>query len=532
MTKTCRQAAVFILILVFRSFCFAADENSKWIIGATEFVYTQDFVQNEYETALLSAVPKLILEQLYGIKTRNVPSSETVRRRLDFLQTERLALFLELSNAQKQKDALVVQNADGYRFKKKTDEMNNKIKEITKKIDVNLSEQESLLRDFSSGASAASKKDGAEEYVSFYKSDPDALFSFSSAVKKIDYAAFDCSSEIAAAKISGLITGSAVIYGEYAAVSAELFLYPGAVSAGVVTEVGSVTEPEKIAKNIAYRLVPKIENAVPCEIQIEIKPEPLRAKTKLTVDSTVYHTVPKTLVLSSGVHRFSFECAGYKRESFSYGLGYEKKYLMEISLSPEERSETALVLKNPLAGNLFYNGQRAEDNRMPVKMNGADILGYYYTESGNTLFFTVPERALADGKAVSASLKDYDVGADIEKKRKMMYISYSALICSLPFLFYSYSNYSTLYNGYASGTANINVSDIEKYRTMSYAGIALSVGCGIWFVTQLVIYLTGANKALPVEAKRSNIDFNTALEQFKVQQQEYNENSGGLEEEN
>ena len=205
----------------------------------------------------------------------------------------------------------------------------------------------------------------------------------------------------------------------------------------------------------------------------------------------------------------------------SYGFGYEKKYLIEVEFFKQDLTETALVLKKAIAGNLFYNGLQAEDNVMSVKINNSGVLGYYYTDKGNTMFFMIPKNQFIDDKAVTANLKDYDIGADIEKKRRMMYISYSALICSLPFLFYSYSSYSTLYKGYVAGTSSISIDDIKKYQTMSYIGIGVSAGLGIWFVAELVAYLISANKALPVETRKSNVDFDTAVENHKIQQQEF-----------
>ena len=315
MVKICKKFAQIIFFLIVQGFCFAETEKTSWVIGAVEFTYRQDFVQSEYEKAVLSAIPKLILEQLYGTKTRNVPDEEILNRKIHSLVKERLALFLELSKEQKTKDALVIQNLSEYQFQKQTAVQEKKIKEITQKIDDNLANQENLMAEFNSEKPPLRRKAPDTEDFSFYKSDSSELFKFSQKIEKIDYAAFDCSAEIINAKINGLVTGTVAVYGGYAAVSAEMFLYPGAVSTGVITEIGLISEPEKIAKNIAYRLVPKIENAIPCEIQISIKPESLKDIARVTIDSTVYNKIPDKLVLSNGVHNFSFECEGYRKES-------------------------------------------------------------------------------------------------------------------------------------------------------------------------------------------------------------------------
>ena len=100
----------------------------------------------------------------------------------------------------------------------------------------------------------------------------------------------------------------------------------------------------------------------------------------------------------------------------------------------------------------------------------------------------------------------------------MMYISYSALICSLPYLFYSYSNYNNLYRSYSTGNHNIDLNELQTYQTMSYIGIGLSAGIGVWFIYELVQYLIAANKALPVEAKKSSVTFEQSVSDFESMQ--------------
>lgn len=89
----------------------------------------------------------------------------------------------------------------------------------------------------------------------------------------------------------------------------------------------------------------------------------------------------------------------------------------------------------------------------------------------------------------------------------MMYISYSALVCSLPFLFYSYSNYSNLANGYNLNYQNMDVNEINKYKTMTNIGIGITAGMGVWFVGELVAYLISANKVLPIEPKKVDLNY-------------------------
>lgn len=502
------KVLIISITILTLSFSVFAEEEKSWTVGAIAFTYSQDVKRSEYEKAILKTVPVLILEQLHGLKVRNVPADEILDRKVDDLVKERLSLFLELSKESKVRDTYVLQNLSDYQFKKKVAESEKKIAEIQKKIESNLEAQDKLI-------SENKNIKPVSENFALYKNESESLFEFSLKEKDVDYYSYPFSAEVTKAGINGLITGSLVTYGNYAAVSCELILYPGAKSCGVVTEVGSIARIDTIAKNIAYRLIPKIENSIPCEVTVNLKNEELRSKSKLTIDSTIYDPIPHKLVLSSGVHNLTFECEGYRRESFSYGFGYEKKYIIDLDFVENNPINTAFSLKKPINGSVFYNGKNSEENVISVKVNNQGVLGFYLTENNNTLFFRISEKYLVNDGVVSLNLKDIDVGANIEKRRKIMYISYSALICSLPYLFYSYSNYNSLYTAYVKGNTNIDRNEIQTYQTMTYIGIGISAGIGCWFIYELVNYLIAANKALPVEAKPSVVSYEEAVSGYE-----------------
>ena len=141
------QRTIFLLIIIlFVNFQSSAEEK-KWTVSAVEFTYSQDIKRNDYEKSLLKAIPQLILDQLNGLKSRNVPSSEVFDREIDKYIKERLALFLELSSETKKRDSYVLQNISEYQFNKYVKESEKKIKDIQKKIDSNLAAQEKLLND-------------------------------------------------------------------------------------------------------------------------------------------------------------------------------------------------------------------------------------------------------------------------------------------------------------------------------------------------------------------------------------------------
>ena len=84
----------------------------------------------------------------------------------------------------------------------------------------------------------------------------------------------------------------------------------------------------------------------------------------------------------------------------------------------------------------------------------------------------------------------------------MLYLSYSALLVSLPFMFYSYGKFSSYQNSYSLGYENISRSDVERYRNLSLVGIGLVSACGEWMLGELVAYLIAVDKILPPKAKK------------------------------
>lgn len=88
-----------------------------------------------------------------------------------------------------------------------------------------------------------------------------------------------------------------------------------------------------------------------------------------------------------------------------------------------------------------------------------------------------------------------DIGSGIEKKRKIMYNSYAALIVSLPASFILLGKYVDEYNSWARG--NNTADDLQKWNVARYAAAGVSIGLGVNFLVQLGIYLHSVNAVLP-----------------------------------
>ena len=60
-----------------------------------------------------------------------------------------------------------------------------------------------------------------------------------------------------------------------------------------------------------------------------------------------------------------------------------------------------------------------------------------------------------------------------------------------------------------NGDQRISYSEAKKWQTASNVTAGISIGCGVWFVYELVRYLIAANQVLPATASTDNRDFST-----------------------
>ncbi|WP_273464518.1 hypothetical protein, partial [Treponema berlinense] len=108
-------------------------------MAGQKFTFAQKGIENSSNAKIASVLPQLILEQIAENSIRSVSSQEQLDRELYALQTERLSLFLQLSKENKTRDSLVLSKTNPRELKKAIREEEEKISEIEKKIDENLS---------------------------------------------------------------------------------------------------------------------------------------------------------------------------------------------------------------------------------------------------------------------------------------------------------------------------------------------------------------------------------------------------------
>ena len=531
MTK--RFSALFLIIILSGvSLCLPLFcESGKWTIAAQKF--TADNVSNEDNVNSKTAemLPSDILEKIGTAVTRNVMPEEQFERTKYKLRTERQSLFLQLSAEYKKRDSLVLANYSDYKLKTALKESQKKITSLQEKITANLDElkkateenerkmaavangdaelqtQESELNKFKNLFKKIFEKDESliqQEQISFYGNDVSKLYTPSNELK--DLAVTDSLYEKAVvnAGINTLLTGHYSKYGDYISVYVDMYIYPGVRKIGSVAEVGSVKELELITTSIAMQLVPVISNSLPVELVVAVSPQEAAPKTVVYIDDVLQKIESGKLIVDSGIHTIQFISEGYKAAGTTYAFEGNKKYFIDINFEKPKSGFIQVELKKPLNGSLLMNGERAievEPQKSQIAINGKEILGEFVAENGETAFFYIPHKLTFDSSNVIINPKPMDRMAYIDKRRKIMYTSYSIFIISLIPTFYTLANFKNNANLYANN--QIEYETAKNWQTASNVSKAISLGCGLFWGYELVRYLMAANSVLPQKAKAS-----------------------------
>jgi len=367
-----------------------------------------------------------------------------------------------------------------------------------------------------------------------YKKDAYTLFAPAATAIAAGVKSYEFDKAVTAEKINGLITGTITVYGTYAAVNAELLVYPGAISAGTVTEVGSLDNCQQIAQNIARSLSPKLFNNLPISVYFDIQPEEAAKNATITVDGTVYDSVPQTLSVQAGIHTVTIESEEFNAQSVTWNFKDVPSFLIHAALTKKNDGTLSLSLKKPLVGSFFTNGLFAGKSgagqiTAQVSVNGQPVIGQFVTEkksvkkvrkevtdsSGNKTMqyveeegdfigqvFYIPEALAVPDSSLTVKVNPADNASNIDKRRIWMYRGYSALIVTLPFTFYCYGKYDAQFKGYQAG-AFTDVQTIENWRTTTWISIGASCVAGSFFVYELVKYLRAADAVIPVTVKKA-----------------------------
>lgn len=517
---------IFSLLIAFacaRAALFADDQSlqeKSWILAANKF--SVEGAASKAAQSAANVLPKLILEHISVDMERSIMADEKAARKNDELLTERLDLFLQLSKEIKSRDALVLNNYNNVAFELALNDAQKKIKNIQDKIDANLKKQEGIYHPEKSKKKILRelKPDLMEttEKIALYKNDSEALFEASEEAQKQGVFSRKYEKEAASAKINAVVSGKITFFGDYACANVDLVVFPGAKKVASAMEVGSLSQISMIAENIAFELLPQIANGLPVELEFRVNPKEALANAVLTIDNIVYDPMPEKAVVSSGFHSISFEADNFARETFVYNFSGKRRFFIEVNFKEKSEGSVKLVLSKFVPGDIFFDGKyvgpssKTDFVDVPLKVNGDTVFGYFESELAdkkhpeNThneiMFMQIPRNLMTDGNRLQTKMKVVDLSKNIDRRRKMMYLSYSALIMSLPYLFYTYGRFTTYQRGVQTNFGDVQKDEYNKYRTLSLVGTGITAACGVWFVCELVAYLIAVDKTLPPKAKK------------------------------
>lgn len=523
--------SVYILVALFFSITqLYAQQN--WVIGAEKF--SSNNSNNPVYNVLEKSLPSLILENIGSSLNRDIKPDEQYERTLYELEKSRISLFLQLSAEYKKRDALVLGDYSQKQLVKKQKEADLKIKEIQDKILDNLEQQKtakekSLLNMqlvesgkyenkvaltegqkwlyFFKNLFVKNEKLIEQETISFYKDDSSFLFSPSEKTVEDGVSSYNFEKEVLNASINALLHGNISVYGEYLSVNVDAYLFPGAKKLSSVIEVGSIKEIDLIANNIALKLVPVLTNALPVELKVEIAPSEIQ-NAKFYLDDELLNFGKGKQLTQSGIHNIQIKADGYKSISTTYNFLGNRKYLIEVNMEPEVNAFIYLDPKDNSSSAIFANGKSTEkinNNYSRIKINGQTILGQFVNTDGLSGFYYVPEKYLKDGAVVKVRVKEKDTSAYVEKRRKWMYGSYSALLVSLIPTFVTRGEFENYAGAYMAVPTQEGYDKAKKWAMASDVSAGVSIGAGVLFGYELVRYLIAANSVLPKKAKKTDI---------------------------
>ncbi|MBR5647159.1 MAG: hypothetical protein IKX23_11015 [Treponema sp.] len=493
--------------LFFKAFCNSSD---GWIIAAQKFSFSKPAADSVSE-GISMMFPSRILEKLSTNLSRTVDADEKLARQLFLQKNERNSLFLQLSAEVQKKDALVLGNYSNKELSLKLNEADKKIQGIREKIDENLQKQKELELQYlhpdelshkekSSFMNFLSNDDTAPslERIVFYNNDYASLYEPSEESRKSGYLSKRFENEIYSKKINALITGTITKYSDYVKITVELYLYPGAKLIASVTEVGNLNEADLISTSIARELSPAITNAIPVKILLTVENEVLDSKLEMYIDDVLQSGIPEEFIIDSGIHYIQFIADGYDSAGASYAFSGNKIYSINVLMKKTEQQNINITLAQPSEGDFFSNGQKAEkltEEYSRITINGKEILGEFIASKDKTVFFYIPADNLEADKTYMVTANPENTSAYIEKHRRKMYFSYSMLITSVIPLMVTRGQYQTYAN-----TSSSNENELNAWHTASIVSAGITIGCGVWFVYELVRYLIAADSVLPKQA--------------------------------
>ena len=527
------KKVLLFLLFIFINLSFLIAEN--WTLGATQFTVEESPFTTEAEKSSLEIIskqlPSLILDSLPMNLNRTVYPEEIFQRDLYKIENERQSLYTSLTNQIKTRDSLFL-SYSGIELKSKIENAKKNIESAVKKIEDSKSSELELIKKFNSDK----KKTSKIATVTLYQNDSTKLFEYENSKAK---------DKINSSSINGFITGKIIPYGNYVKVESVLTLYPEGKILATAKEVGLISEVEFIANSIMNQFLSSIINENLVETDILIYPQEAGEKAVVFIEDYVLRGKSVSTKFTPGQHSIRVESPGYETIYFSHNYLAGENKTISINMKKIENVETYFTVKGKnkdsqfdLSSEIYLNSLFFGNNPVSVLISDKTYIGEIVSNENkdNYSFFilkngfnskSLENQKTENGENVVALQVDVPAAKEnlskrIDKSRKRMYWSYGGLILSLPLYYFAQGNYELC----EENSSIVNPSSLQTWKTASDITMYVSIGAGVNFLVQLILYLVDANKVVPktVEPKLINENdvnkINSVIEETRQKEEE------------
>ncbi len=471
----------FLILFIFISlFIFAENEKkasaeNDWVIAVSEF--KDENLENERKI-YAKIVSQMFLIYLDTNAKRLVPFAEKKMRAVLQARDKRFKLIKERAKLIKERDDifLSVDSEDAKNKKKKA--ITKKIKEIDDKIyyagiDVTVEKNKFFTSSKPKDVKLWKNGDGLYKY-------PENK-NLAQALKKDN--------------ISALLSGVVKDISGYMLIKVKLDTGLEGVPVYEFYEAGPYDAIENLVYSLSLQIYSAIQNTKAVKVFFDVSPK----DTKLYIDNRKIDDFSKPIILYEGLYQISASAENYAESSKKIELKDKKAYKLKIDLKKLDTSQIGFDLKS-INADIFYKSQYSFS--MPGMLNiprTKSILEFENNSSDKkthtfALFdsYKIGSQDYIQNMIVELNRKN--VKESIERQRKIMYWSLGALYISLPFTMITKSRLQDKIN-------SSQLDNIKLHKALSYTFQGISIGLGINYLVQLILYFIKADKALPREIK-------------------------------
>ena len=461
---------------------------ADWVLAGSAFTLKFSPFQQSVE-GVTSTLPTLILENLMDAGVRILAPEEILERKLVLLRKERTTLGNSLTAAIKERDKQLFVSSSEKGLKKNLKEKDAKILEIREELE----EKEAQIEAIKKQLEEKNFQDiqDEKELIVLWQNSANTLFT-KDTVKNED--------------INGLLTGSITASGNYLSVAVQLTLYPGAIHSVKIQSLASVADVTVMAKEIASQLKPVLQNRPTVEVVFQIEPPEAVAKAKIFIDGqsfTAKDSAEKGVLLAAGSHSIEVESPGFYPRSFKTDFSNNNRFLTTVKLEPVEHLPVLIESKKYPDAQLYVDGIPQGTMGKEVELQTGLAFGTVLPtpETEHPYYFVADITPESKLNQLNLRLKKdtLEISTRIEKRRRAMYNSYSALLVSLIPSFVSYGMYVNMSNGWALG--HESEETMRLWKNISTGSMILSAGLGVNLAVQLGLFISSADSVLPERAK-------------------------------